>query len=213
MHGLPRISPQSSWLNGAPSWPPWVILLIVNPLGVVSGKMVVSTVMHDWSTVSSSSTPPPVTRQVTGVSQVTTAGHSSVESTTRFPFSSNTQSVPPSSLANPWALTLNWAPGHETRTQALNVADSPGPRSNGSTGTTGVVSSVQSTSAGRPLMFVTVIVELPVFRRTRLNSIGVSTEPAGSCTVLLLALPSISNDENRVRSHSRLMFNTTASAK
>jgi hypothetical protein len=35
---------------------------ITNPSAVVSGKMVVPTWIHDWSTVSGTSVPPPVTR-------------------------------------------------------------------------------------------------------------------------------------------------------
>src|SRR5262245_46762839 len=109
-------------------------------------------------------------------SHSTTAWHTGLSSAIRLPFSSNTQSVPPSSLASACADTLYCAPaGQETRAHAVSVADSPAGMPNGSTGTTGVTRSVQSTSAGRPLKLVTVSGADPVFRRTRVNSTGVLT--------------------------------------
>src|SRR5215510_2158660 len=71
MHGLPRMAPQSIWLNGAPTWPPCEMWSSSKPPGVVVGNNVVLTGMQLLSTTSKFNSPTPETRQVTGGAHLT----------------------------------------------------------------------------------------------------------------------------------------------
>src|SRR5712692_7041761 len=152
MQGLPRIAPQSIWLNGAPNWPPCEMWSTSSPF-TTDGKMIVATSMHDWSTVPGTRVPPPVVRQVAGVTQLIVQRQSlSLLSTeTRGPVLSYTHSVPLLSLASAGALTAMLIPvGHVNRIQPWIVVEPPASRWIGRATITGVVWSVQSTKDGRP---------------------------------------------------------------
>src|SRR5439155_12221596 len=117
MHRLPRIAPQSIWLNGAPNCPPCEIWSTVSPF-TTSGLMTVSTSMHDWSEVFGYSVPPPVTRHVTALLQVTEAEQLvALSSEMRLPVESNTHNfnVPSVSDASACAERASERPpGHVT---------------------------------------------------------------------------------------------------
>src|SRR6185503_17239423 len=146
MHGLPRIAPQSIWLNGAPNWPPCVILFTVSPL-TTNGEIVVGTSMHDLSTVPSMSTPPPVTRQVTGWAQFTEAAQLLGAVVMALPLASNTQGTVALATAVPVTVTVKLAPvGHTTSTLHTKLLDPPA----GMVSVVGIGLPSRSTEHGRP---------------------------------------------------------------
>src|SRR2546426_2078124 len=148
MHGLPRIAPQSIWLNGAPNWPPCVILLTVSPL-TTDGKIVVGTSMHELSMVPSISVPPPVTRQVTAWAQVTEAEQLLGAVAIALPLTSDTHRTLSLAIAVPVAVTVILAPcGHVTSTVQTKLDDAPTGRMN----VVGMGLSSRSTEHGKPLI-------------------------------------------------------------
>src|SRR6185503_13702604 len=87
-----------------------------NPF-TTNGKMVVSTGMHDWSTTPGLSTPPPVTRHVTGCAHSTEAEQELGDVVTALPLLSNTHGTVALAIAVPVTVTLKLAPsGHVTST-------------------------------------------------------------------------------------------------
>src|SRR5207249_356393 len=105
MHRLPRIAPQSIWLNGAPNCPPCEIWSTVSPF-TTKGLMIVFTVIHDSSEVPGYNVPPPVTRQVTGATQVTLAVQLVGDVVTATPLALKTQGTLALATAVPWTVTL-----------------------------------------------------------------------------------------------------------
>src|ERR1041385_1079140 len=125
MQGLPSIAPQSIWLNGAPNWPPCVILLTVSPL-TTNGEIVVGTSMHELSTVPSISVPPPVTRQVTGCWQLTDAGHVLFDVVIALPLLSKTHGTLVLATAVPVTSIVKLVPcGHDTWTLQTKFVEPP----------------------------------------------------------------------------------------
>src|SRR5262245_5707724 len=109
MHGLPRMAPQSIWLNGAPNWPPCE-MWSSSRLPAVVGNSVVLTAMQLLSTTSKFNSPPPVTRQVTGCSQVTEALHSLGAVWIARPLASSTHGTFVLATAVPTTVTRKFVP-------------------------------------------------------------------------------------------------------
>src|SRR5436190_13866204 len=146
MQGLPSIAPQSIWLNGAPNWPPCVILLTVSPL-TTNGEIVVGTSMHELSTVPSISVPPPVTRQVTGWAQFTEAEQVLGAVVMALPFTSNTHGTLALATAVPVTVTVILVPcGHTTSTLQTKLLEPP----TGMVSVVGIGFPSRSTEQGKP---------------------------------------------------------------
>src|SRR5437773_8770692 len=138
--------------------------------------------MHDWSTVPGMSVPPPVTRQVTGVSQLTEAAQLLGAVLTACPQMLLTQGTAVVTCAVPVTVMLKGPPGHETITQAGPiVASPPAGTVSGNVGVTGVVWSAQSTSGGRPLTSTLRGIELELCT-VSVKVTGAFTVSAGSVT-------------------------------
>src|SRR5262245_55841293 len=106
MQGLPRIVPQSIWLNGAPNWPPCEMWSSCKPFTLVGNK-VVSTSMQLRSTTPKFNSPPPVVRQLTGGWHSTVALHWLGTVVIARPLASSTHGTFVLATAVPTTVTLN----------------------------------------------------------------------------------------------------------
>src|ERR1041385_2296355 len=105
MHGSASRSAQSMCENGAPNWPPCVTLFSGMP-PELSGNNVVTAGTHDWSVKPWISVPPPVVRQVTGVSQLALLLHVLVSVVIAWPQLLWTHLMSPVADASPETVTV-----------------------------------------------------------------------------------------------------------